>query len=367
MKSLSKILFISLFAGIGMAVGYFAGKSIKHFPELKNQVAQLTLIDAVLLPIGFLFVLAVHELGHLIGGRLRQMRFLLFVVGPFQFSQSVSGIRFNLVWNLGTFGGLVAMLPNPDRPLKKQLISLISGGPIASLLLACLGFFLFTISNGTAALHGICIGFISSMIFLVTAIPTRAGGFMSDGMQLIETLNGGKAIVFRQKFNTLYAQSLAGVRPRDWDQQLLSDVLSDSSEMDALRQTAAWYFEFLSAIDRNNAATAEKSWTVLAERYTDFPVGMRQGLTLELCLYSLQKGDVASARNWHEKSSGGIIDKSRRSLADAWLEFATGHNSVALQRIEKAKTQLRHSMDPGVAVMTKDQLDWLTVQILSKA
>ena len=36
------------------------------------------------------------------------MRFLLFIVGPFQLSRSQSGIRFNWLFNLGTFGGLAA-------------------------------------------------------------------------------------------------------------------------------------------------------------------------------------------------------------------------------------------------------------------
>jgi hypothetical protein len=57
-------------------------------------------------------VLAVHEAGHLFGGFLRGMRFLLYIVGPFQLTRTTSGIQFKWIFNLGTFGGLAAATPN---------------------------------------------------------------------------------------------------------------------------------------------------------------------------------------------------------------------------------------------------------------
>lgn len=363
MKTHLKLLWVALFAGLGMAAGYLAGGSIKHFPEFKDRISELTWIDGCLIPVGFLLVLAVHELGHLAGGKLCGMQFLLFVVGPFQFSQSASGVRLHLVWKLGSFGGLVVMLPDAERPIRPQLIRMISGGPVASLILSAAGFILYATTTGAAGFHGISIGFMSSMIFLVTAVPSKAGGFMSDGMQLIEVLRGDKAVLFRQQFMSLYAQSLAGVRPRDWDQQLLSSVLLESATMDGLRQTSARYLALLAAIDRGESARSDEHAAWIAEHFTDYPMGMRQGLTLELCLYALQNGDLKSAREWYSKSSGGILDRSRRSLATAWLAFAEGDHSDAKQKILHARRELRHSMDRGVAVMSKERLDLLEQEI----
>jgi hypothetical protein len=171
-------------------------------------------MDLLALPVLVLLVLAVHEGGHLFGGFRRGMRFLVFIVGPFQLSRPTSGVRFDWIFSLGVMGGLAAATPDPERPLRPQLLSLVAGGPLASVLLAAVGLSLAGSLGGWLGAYSLFAGILSFVIFLGAAIPVRVGGYMSDGMQFVEVIRGGRGVEERQALMTLMAQSLGGTRSR---------------------------------------------------------------------------------------------------------------------------------------------------------
>ena len=361
----SQWLVIAVMAVAGAGLGYLLGRMIKQVPALAERAQAMVWWDLLLIPVLFLLVLAVHEAGHLLGGLRRGMRFLLYIVGPFQFSRTQSGIRFNWLFNLGTFGGLVAATPDPDRPLRPQLLSLTAGGPLASLLLALSGFMLFSMQDGRLGVHALLVALMSMLIFLVTAIPSRVGGFMSDGKQFLELLHGGEAVIERQRFSTLMAQSMAGVRPRDWDAEWLEPA-SRTVGGDPVRLVATRLMAMLAAQDRGDVAGADAHAEWLSEHYEDYPLGFRQSLTIELCLHALARGNHTVARMWMAQSKGGMVDKSRRALAEAELALLDGDKPLALGRQIEARSQLKHSMDAGLAKVSAERLDQLMAQLASK-
>ncbi|MFZ9364232.1 MAG: site-2 protease family protein, partial [Arenimonas sp.] len=304
--TLKKIFSIVVFAVLGMGVGFFIGKAIKTMPELTSRLDALQMWDLLLLPISFLFVLAVHEAGHLLGGFRKGMRFLLYIVGPFQLTRTASGIRFNWIFNLGTFGGLAAATPDPEQPIRPQFLSLIAGGPLASLLLAALGVAVFLFTDGRFSAHALLIALFSALIFLVTAVPSRAGGFMSDGMQFIEVLRGGDAVMERQQLTGLMAQSMAGIRPRDWKAEWLEPA-AQAGVGDPMRRVAVRLMALLRAEDSGDTATADAHADWLAEHTDDYPQGFRQSLTIELCLHALSRGNATAAKMWMAQSKGGVV------------------------------------------------------------
>ena len=349
--------------GAGIArLGIYTGKNLLPLREALDAVSAW---DLLLLPVSLLLVLAVHEAGHLFGGFLRGMRFLLYIVGPFQLTRTTSGIRFNWVFNLGTFGGLAAASPDPDRPIRPQLLSLIAGGPLASLALALIGMSLLFMADGRIAAHGLFIAFVSALIFLVTAIPSRAGGFMSDGMQFIEVLRGGDAVLERQRITTLMAQSMAGVRPRDWDADWLQPAAQNDGA-DPLRRVAIRQLAMMSAEDRGNTEAADAHAEWLAEHTDDYPMGFRQSLTLELCLHAMARGNPNGARMWMAQSKGGVVDKARRALAEAELAFSEGDKTRAFGKELEARSQLKNGMDAGLSRLTEERLDALIVKLANK-
>lgn len=359
-----KLISIVLFAVLGMAAGFFIGKALKTLPDLTSKVDALLWWDLLLLPLSFLLVLAVHEGGHLLGGFRKGMRFLLYIVGPFQLTRTASGIRFNWIFNLGTFGGLAAATPDPEQPIRPQFLSLIAGGPLASLGLAALGFALFLLVDGRVSAHALIIAVLSALIFIVTAVPSRAGGFMSDGMQFIEVLRGGDAVLERQQLTGLMAQSMAGIRPRDWTAEWLEPAALDGAG-DPMRQVAIRMMALLMAEDRGQTATADAHADWLAEHTDDYPQGFRQSLTLELCLHALSRGNVTAAKMWMTQSKGGVVDKARRALAEAEIAFEDGDKSLALGKELEARSQLKHGMDAGLSLLTAERLQALLARMAS--
>jgi len=352
-----KALFMAtLFGAAGAGIGYLFGKHAAGMPWLRQHFESLGTPDLLLLPVLILAVLATHEVGHLLGGFSRGMRFLLLIVGPFQWTRSPGGIRFKWVFNLGTMGGLAAATPDPSAPLAPQLKRLIIGGPLASLLLALLGLALALVFEGRAAAYGVMIGVFSLLIFLVTAVPLRVGGFMSDGMQFLELRRGGAAVTERQVLLRLMGVSYAGVRPRDWEPQLVQDALTLQSA-EPLRRIAGRLFAFYHAMDRGAAEELHEHADWLAQHVDDYPDGFRQSIALELCLVAAQRGDLELAREWWKRSRGGVMDAARRALGEATLAALEGDTS----RMERARAAGRRALprgsDPGINQLTAGQLD----------
>jgi len=354
--ALKAMLTATLLGAGGAAIGYLVGKSAAGMPWLRQHFEALAAVDLLLLPVLVLLVLATHEVGHLLGGFSRGMRFLLLIVGPFQWTRSPGGIHFKWVFNLGTMGGIAAATPDPAAPLTPQLRRLIIGGPLASLVLAVIGLLMALGFEGRAGAYGLIIGAMSLLIFLVTAAPLRAGGFMSDGMQFLELRRGGAAVTERQVLVRLMGVSYAGIRPRDWEPQLVNDALA-MQQAEPLRRVAGRIFALYYAMDRGDTEGLREHADWLARHVDDYPDGFRQSITLELCLVASRRGDLEAAREWWTRSRGGVVDAARRALAEANLAALEGDAARLERALVAGRRALPRGMDAGINLLTADQLD----------
>ncbi|MFM1886978.1 MAG: hypothetical protein RL026_2135 [Pseudomonadota bacterium] len=357
------LLTLTASALVGASVagaGYLLGQYWRADPALhawsKGIGAALTVWDVLALPVLVLLVLAVHEIGHLLGGLSRGMRFLLLIIGPFQWHASATGVQFQWVRNLGLMGGLAATLPTRLGPgLGAQMATMIAGGPLASLLLAVAAAALVTSGEGRLAAYGLFVVVASTGIFLVTGIPLRTGGFMSDGMQLVDLLRGHRSVIERTQLLHLSAQSLAGVRPRDWTQHSVDNVAALGSS-EPLRRIASWQLLLYRAMDCRDPTQVEHFRGLLKEHVEAFPDGFRQAIHVELALLASLAGDAATARVHLARAQGGVVEKSRRHLAEAALARLEGRNAEAAQQVRLAARHLPGAMDAGLARLTRDQL-----------
>jgi len=342
-----------------MLVSAFAGYGISSFfmkmPGVKASLPVFNGFDAIAMLVLILVVLAIHELGHLMGGFSRGMKFLLFVVGPFQWTKTPGGIRFSLVFNLGSFGGLAAAMPDPNREFSPQMKRLVIGGPLASLTLAIVCVLTGLLFTGKPGFYFYFVGGFSFLIFLVTAIPFRAGGFMSDGMQLLELMRGGIGVEERQTIINLMMQSMAGTRPRDLDQNVIERMLRFES-LDPMRRVIARFYAYVSHIDRGEHELASQHIEWLEQHIDQYPQGFRQSLTLEICLHYILQGKLDDAAHWMKKSAGGIVDESRRALVEAEIALLENDKPRAGKALAKARKVIGRSYDNGMRIMTEDQL-----------
>ncbi|MGK7312516.1 MAG: hypothetical protein ACN0LA_09775 [Candidatus Longimicrobiales bacterium M2_2A_002] len=69
----------------------------------------------------------------------------------------------------------------------------------------------------------------SLAIAVATLFPGRASGFLTDGARLLQLLRGGPEAEADAALVTLMAWSVAGVRPRDWDPDVVKSALRGGS------------------------------------------------------------------------------------------------------------------------------------------
>ncbi len=357
------ILILAPVAALLAVLAYWGVTSLHAKSELVQKLAEareiLTVWDTLAVPVVILVVLGMHEVGHLIGGLLRGMRFLLLIVGPFGWHASISGVRFEWNTNVALMGGLAATLPTAVGPnLRPQLLTNIASGPLTSLLLAILAIALTSCTDPRFTAYLIFMAATSFGIFVVTLIPTNAGGFMSDGMQIIDVLRGGNAVLERSALMQIFAQSLDGVRPRDWDLAAL-DTLSKMQSEDPLRHTGGALYLLARAMDCRNDADIAQYRNVLENSVDSYPSGFKQTVYVELAICAWLAGDVDAVRRYLEHSKGGIVEKSRRLLAQAALAKLEGRNADCKRGRSLAIKALADASDAGQAKLTEDQLAML--------
>lgn len=348
-------------AAFGFA-GIMVGRSASDSDWMRMRFDALGPSDLLLLPLTLFIVVLLHELGHLSGGLLRGMRFLLLIVGPLRLRRTISGLRLDWFWNSGTLGGLAAAMPDPERPMRGQLLLLVIGGPLASLLLTVLALWLSTAVEGRWSAHLLILGGLSGLIFIATALPTRAGGFLSDGRQCLELLRGGAAVEQRAMFMAAYAQSLSGVRPRDRDPAPLERAVALSGD-EPMRDIAVALMAYQVALDRRDLAVASEWIDRVAAGHDRYPAGFRQTLACEIAYFQARyRRDPGSASVWYARAKGGAVEPSQRALAEAAIALANGDARAALQAIERGEKKLGESSDAGSIPLLEDELSSLRVE-----
>lgn len=346
----------------GAVVGYLVAKGGMSMVPLRDSLQVLSAWDLLALPLVWLFVIAVHEGGHLAGGLSRGMRFLLLIVGPLGWVRAGERVEFRTYFNLGTLGGVAAALPDTTRPLKPQLRRLIVGGPLASLLLAGLCAVVFVLGEGRVAAYALATGLLSALIFAVTALPMRTGGFMSDGMQLLQLSRDPGMVERRARLIGLVGMSLAGSRPRELDPAILAQAQALTGD-EVMYDIGVWQYSAHRAWDQDDRDGAGAWLDRIAAVFDQYPDGFRQSLAVELALYAAwHRRDLATARDWMGRGKGGVVDATRRALAEAAVALLQGEPDAASGALVAARRMLSRGMDPGLAKLSADQIALLQDQ-----
>ena len=346
--------------GAGALAGLAVGRGLMQLGVVRASLHALSLWDLLALPLLFLFVIAVHEAGHLFMGLRQRMPFLLYVVGPFGLVRGSDGVRFRWFFNLGTLGGLAATMPDPRRPLAEQMKPVVLGGPLASLLLAIAGFAVLAASDGRLSAYGLVVGLLSSSIFVVTALPFRAGGFMSDGMQWLAYRRGGAEVERRARLTALMGMSMAGTRPRELDAETLRLAQEMATGNEVLSDMGVWLYSYVHAVDGGDIEAANIWLERMVDALDDYPDGFRQSVAIEVAIFeALHRRRMAEAVHWMGRAKGGIVDASRRHLAAAAIAALEGRHERAADELAQAEKLLSRSMDAGVARLGQDQIAML--------
>lgn len=300
----------------------------------------------------------VHELGHLAGGLIGRGRLLMMTVGP------VRVVRGHHRWHVepflraGGFAGLTVMLPDLSRPMRPQLLPLIAGGPLASLLLVVAGVAVAVWTDGRVAAYGALFALVSGFLCACTMIPMRMQGFMNDAAQFIETLRGGSGIAFRQALLALAGESITGVRPRDLDPAMIERAFALDDRGNPLATLGLRQIAAVAALDRGDAVAAAPHFAAIEAGIDDAPQGMRQLFAIVLARkHALLDRDAVAARRWFDAAQGGLVERADRLATEAAVATIEGRADDAARALSAATAALPRHYDPGAARFLADEIE----------
>ncbi|MEN9706083.1 MAG: hypothetical protein RLZZ393_1962 [Pseudomonadota bacterium] len=151
------------------------------------------------------------------------------------------------------------------------------------------------------------------------------------------------------------SNSLAGIRPRDWNQEAV-DRLVNGGAAEPIRQIAAWQLLLHRAMDTGNDRDLRHYQELLAQGVDRFPDGFRQAIHVDLAICAGLQGDRESARRHLSWSRGGVVETSRRLLGKAIVAQLDGRFEESRINAEDAIRALPKALDPGLAELTREQI-----------
>ena len=365
-----KFLLGALGGGLGgAAIGVFAKHGGGAAEPLRDLVAWFSgfgtfdLWDLAALPLLWLVAVAVHEAGHLFGGMARGMRFLMFVVFPVGVVRADGRVQLRTYFNLGSLAGFAVSLPDERRPLRPQMMTMIVGGPLASLGLAVAAGIAAAALDGRAASWALLVAAISTLLFFVSAIPSRLGGFLSDGLQALQMRRDPGFLRRRAHLIALMGLGVAGARPRSLDAELLERARAETGT-ETMYDIATWLYSFHHAVDGGDIDGGDAWLARIEPVIAQYPDGFRQALAIELALFeALHRRRLDVAERWLGEAKGGVVDASRRALAHAAVAAARGERDASTRHLADAERTLARALDPGLSHLSRDQIATLRASL----
>lgn len=343
-KAISAILPLIIGGGFGYAIFHFGVNRV-----LDNYPKYYGLIFLLLIPLFYILVTGIHELGHIVAGLSQNFQFYGLTVGPFSWKPDKTGkVRFHWNRQLNISGGIAMMTPIGQQNLAKRFIVFAGGGPLASLLLTLLAFGIGSLlPSGTIArfmLGGIA--FLSFAIFLVTIIPFRSAGFSSDGMRIKTLLQDSALAKAELLIIQLIPHIKAGLPYADLPIEDLKHYSSHAA-IPRQQQLTLLYFLYLIELDAGQVEAAGNQLDAIMQEIEMYPKGLRESFYLEQAHFAaVHREDLAAAEAAmaHFKPTPAVEPLSIH-LAQAAIARLKGDTNKMLSELTAAEQYLDTTMN----------------------
>ena len=366
---------IIIFGGIfllGGSIGWLIGS----FDKLLHTIPVFSAPDLfgmiIYLFSALLLMILIHELGHVIGGKLAGYSFFMLTVGPFKWVREQESVRFRWNFSLNTFGGLTLMAPPVANTDSRGIAYLILGGPVAGVLLFIFSITGFAIIQQVQPNHDIWqytafFLMLVAMMALVTTVgallPLSTSGFASDGAQLLDLVRGGHQAERRLTMMMISAYSLNGRRPRELEPLLVNRLLELSEQQKDQIAVAAHHYAFYYYLDLGQTDLAGAELDRALEAKEAYPAELQPGLWLEHAYFQARYGDAKTAEESLQKGTGGFVEAHTRARAEAAVALAKGDIQGARAAIDLALSKIDRSIDRGGVKAEKDWIQKLNTQV----
>lgn len=253
---------------------------------------------------GIFLAINLHELGHLLVGKLLGYRFLMFRAGIFSVQKENGKLRCSIIKNVG-YGGLCAMMPHEDATLKDYAFYSM-GGIVMNLLTG--GGFLYTASlwpPQSVLRAGLFLtGAVSVLLGIVNAFPFLSMNQPTDGMMFIQIWKNSPVAERFYTASLLMKKISSGVRPRDLQLVKGYEKIEDLHD---LNQALYLYFQ---EMDKENISAAEQYLDEVEKNLHKAPPYSLPAYYYEILFLALLKGEREKAQRFYEKA-GKILKKDQ--------------------------------------------------------
>ena len=319
---------------------------------------------ALLLPVGGLLAVLVHELGHVLLGRVNGFVFHWLSVGPFKWQMVKGRLRFG--WNTvsAPTGGKAFCVPAGAHDLRRRYLAYTAGGPLASALFAVVamgtGALLPATLSGVGQVLGgalVLSGVLSAALGLITLLPSRTGSFYSDGSRLWNLWRNSSGGQMELAVLSVMAASMAGTRPRAWDRHLLDAAAALPQE--GHFKLFVFHYLYLISLDHGQIAEADRYLSAYRERLHLMPAAFHGSVWLESAFF-------AAAYQHDGPAAGDFLDRVASSpytpaelpaRVDAALARLVGEADLARSCAHLSLQLLPKSLDPGSACFYAEWLN----------
>lgn len=317
-------------------------------------------VVAFALPLAMLLTVVLHELGHAALGRVSGGTLLRFVVGPWRCSRFRSGFRWTRVRSLRGIGGFVQTLLRADVRFRRSMSLMLVGGPLANLLTAAAcGLVLTVDAVWPAKVFAVILMLLSLLIGGINLVPLRAGGFMTDGLQLLRLWTRPDALLHSQRLARLARASVDGIRPREFDAGDLAAFDPDASS--GYERFVALLLHSSAAYDRGEHAAARKMLDRALADWEQWPDGFRQLLALAAAGLSAEvDADAAAAKAWLVKVEGGLVEDYQVAWVEALIAGLEGRAGDRASALERVRSGLDDTIYRGDERVYREKLAALT-------
>lgn len=354
------ILFAGAFAG-----SYLASVVEQAAGQIEFVVPAWYVLFPSLVVLAFLAIL-IHELGHVAGGLAARFRFVMMIVGPLKVAREKGELTFGLNRWVHLSGGMALCIPEEKLEAARGFFMYIAGGPLASLL-AGLTCTLLAISlhsptyanplTGYAVFYLVCGAFFNGGIALVTLLPLPTEGYDNDGKQLLDLVRGGRRVKRKYLLQALTAESIRGLRPRDWSTGYVDEMLTLQNGAPDKIDITCYLIAYLMYLDRGDITTAGSYIDKLQVQVADASSVLQPSIWLEVVFFHARYRKDVPLDPAQYPYEGAFIEKHAVARVDASLLALRGQLNEAVSRAKEGiALSEKATLQAGVA---RAEAEWM--------
>jgi hypothetical protein len=254
---------------------------------------------------------------------------------------------------------MVICLPTQTHNLKKSFSIFAAGGPLASLVLTLISFLVYLLLRPlTVSYFFSFIGLFSLLIFVVTILPFRTGGFTSDGGRILNLLRGGDKSRFELLMLKIITETTGGKRPSLLNLEELTEASSLATKLKAPFGVYIHGYFYQAMWDRGDLVAAEKHLEDYMNEIDQIPPGLNNSVWMEAAFfYANAKNDLEKATfYWNKFKPSSMIPQAQVLATEAMIGKLKGEKEYSLSKSKMAMEQLPNMLDKGLAVVLKERL-----------